>query len=507
MQTSSIDTRPVWLDVERPEYPSLSRSGAYDAVIIGGGITGLTAAWLLKRAGQRVAVLEKGRIGGGETGHTTAHLTIVTDTRLKELVRTFGKDSARLAWQAGAVAISLIERIAQQESIECGFRIVPGFLTAPLDAEADEQSDFEQEAELARELGFDATFVRDAPVVHRPGIRFANQALIHPIRYAAGLARVVAGGGSDVFEQTEAVDVHGSPLAVEANGQTLTCDRVIVATHVPLMGKAGLVSSTFLQTKLYAYSSYAISARAPSGTFPEAAFWDTADPYNYLRVHRDEEGELLVLGGEDHKTGQEDRTRECYARLEARLAALAPEAAIEHRWSGQVIETNDGLPFIGEAAEGQFAATGFAGNGLTFGTIAGIMASDWALGRESPWRDLFSLGRTKVRGGTWEYVKENVDFPAHLLKGLLSPSDVDTADEVPAGSGRIARIDGQRCAVYRDEQGNVSICSAICTHMGCVVRWNDAESTWDCPCHGSRFNPRGEVIAGPAESPLKKLGE
>jgi Rieske Fe-S protein len=271
------------------------------------------------------------------------------------------------------------------------------------------------------------------------------------------------------------------------------------------MGSAGVLGATLFQSKLSLYSTYAIGARIAPGKLPEASFWDTSEPYNYLRVDKYRDFDYAILGGEDHKTGQAEDTAQRFHRLEQRLRRLIPDAEIDHRWSGQVIDTNDGLPFIGELVENQFGATGFAGNGMTFGTLSAMMARDAVLKVKNPWADLFDPGRKKLLGGMWTYLKENKDYPYFLLRDWLGGTEGKSLRGLKNGQGKILQLDGRKVAAYRSEQGEVTLCSPVCTHMKCIVGWNDAEQTWDCPCHGSRFKPTGEVISGPAEEPLKKL--
>jgi Rieske Fe-S protein len=224
-----------------------------------------------------------------------------------------------------------------------------------------------------------------------------------------------------------------------------------------------------------------------------------------LRIDRHPRYDYAILGGEDHKTGQEADPESCFARLEAKLTQLLPGAAVDHKWTGQVIETNDGLPYIGETGEKQFVATGFAGNGMTFGTLGAMMATDRILGRKNPWQELFDVGRNKLKGGTWDYLKENIDYPYYYLRDRLTSAQGDSVESLKKGDGAILKIGGKRVAAYRNPNGSVSQLSPVCTHMGCLVRWNPADTTWDCPCHGSRFKPAGDVIAGPAETPLEKI--
>lgn len=485
------------------EFAPLDRTLRVDVLVVGGGICGVTAAYLLSKTGRAVALVERDRIGGGETAHTTAHVTCVTDERLTDLVKTFGRDHARAAWDAGAQAMRQIQTNAEEAGIECELRQVPGFLYAAADADTEQEIErLREEAQLASELGFDAAYLSAVPVAKRPGIRFSNQLKFHPLKYLAGLAREAAAQGAQLFEDTSVASFEEAPRRAIANGYAIECDHVILATHVPLQGLANLVSASLLQTKLAAYSTYALGLKLPPGTLPEALFWDTADPYSYLRTDRRADGDYAILGGEDHKTGQEPDTEACYARLEERALALVPGAVTDRRWSGQVIETVDGLPYIGEIAKQQFVATGFAGNGMTFGTIGGIMARDAVMGVTNPWGDLFSVERKKLSAG-WDYLTENKDYPYLLVKDHLAGVDAESVAAIPMGEGRIVRKDREKIAVYRDEGGKVAACSAVCPHLGCIVAWNPAEKTWDCPCHGSRFTGKGELIAGPAERGLK----
>jgi Rieske Fe-S protein len=262
------------------------------------------------------------------------------------------------------------------------------------------------------------------------------------------------------------------------------------------------VSAALLQTKLAPYTTYVAGGKIPAGVMPEASFWDTNDPYDYLRIDRHEGHDYAILGGADHKTGQSDEPERHFARMEARLRELFRDVKIEHRWSGQVVETNDGLPFIGEVADRQFVSTGYAGNGTTFGTLGGMMAADYVAGRKNPWSDLFDPSRKKVLGGAWDYLRENKDYPYYFLKDRFTAPGENSLDAIARGEGKVVQQDGQKVAAFRDDEGRLSVCSAVCPHMGCIVHWNGAEKTWDCPCHGSRFEATGEVIAGPAESGL-----
>jgi glycine/D-amino acid oxidase-like deaminating enzyme/nitrite reductase/ring-hydroxylating ferredoxin subunit len=507
-----LDTTSYWMaSTPLPAYPSLDRDIDVDVAIIGGGITGITAAYLLKRAGKTVALIDRRSFASVDTGHTTAHLTYVTDMRLVDLEKNFGRDHAAAVWDAGRAALWQIEKIIGDEQIDCEFDWVTGYLHLPVDAAARSDADarsLQNEAELASALGFDARFVDRVPLTDRPGVEFEGQALFHPRKYLRGLVERIPGDGSHVCANTASNEILDHPLAVVTEkGHRIRCGYVVLATHNPLIGKSGMLSASILQTKLALYTSYAVAGEIPRGVAPIGSFWDTADPYLYLRIDHQNGHDFAILGGEDHKTGQAADPTQCYARLERRLKALIPTIELSHRWSGQVIETNDGLPFIGETSERQFVATGYSGNGMTFGTLAAIMACDTVSGRANPWKELFDPGRTKIRGGLWDYLRENKDYPYYLVRDRFAGAEGRTLRSLRRGEGKILQLEGKRVAAYRNEAGAVTLLSPVCTHLGCLVGWNTAERTWDCPCHGSRFEPTGQVLAGPAESPLKPASD
>ena len=505
MPNSVTATPPYWSDSATfPTFKKIERNAHADVVIVGGGITGLTTAYLLLLAGKSVILLERGRCASIDTGHTSAHLTMVTDTRLTELADRFGRTHAQAVWDAGLAAIDRIDALVRDLEIDCGFEWVDGYLHLPPGGQnsTSELQSLQKDAALAEELGFDATFVDGTPMMPVPGIQFANQARFHPRQYLAGLARAIDAKGGSIYEHSEVEEFCDQPLSVKANDCTITCGNVIIATHNPLAGNTSLIGATAFQTKLALYTSYVLAARVVSGAVPDALYWDTADPYHYLRLDPHRDFDTVIFGGLDHKTGQSEDTAQCFAMLQTRLGRILPDAEVTHRWSGQVIETPDGLPYIGRMADHQYAATGFGGNGMTFGTLSAMMLTDQILERHNPWTDLFDPGRAAIRRGLWEYIKENKDYPYYLVRDRFAGAEGKSLRAVRRGEGKIIEHHGKKVAASRDRSGAIVLRSAICTHMGCVVKWNDAERTWDCPCHGSRFTPKGEVISGPAESPL-----
>lgn len=500
--------KSYWKNVSMPVFLPLSQSITVDVLIVGAGNTGIMTAYLLKQAGLRVALIERDRCAQVNTGNSTSHLTYVTDLRLEQLIDRHGRDHAQAVWDAGLAAINLIQEIVSTENIDCEFMRIPGYIHSSIVGDKDESQDLQDEVNLAQELGFPAEFISEVPVFGREGIRYPNQAKFHPLKFLAGLVTRIPGNGSHVFEETEAAEFDGTSeevVRVTANKHVISCQQVVIATDVPLTGISNVASAAVFQTKLAPYTSYAIGAKVPRNTAPIATFWDTSQPYYYMRVDQQPIEDYVIFGGLDHKTGQAEKTNDYFMDLEKRLHRFLPTATVDHRWSGQVIESHDGLPLIGQTADRQFVATGFSGNGITFGTLAGMMIRDAIVGRKNPWRDLFDPNRLQIRGGIWNYLTENLDYPYYMIKDRLMTSENQSLHSLEPGQGSILKLDGQRMAVYRSTTGEVTKLSAVCPHLGCIVHWNEAATSWDCPCHGSRFTVTGEVIAGPAETPLERI--
>jgi glycine/D-amino acid oxidase-like deaminating enzyme/nitrite reductase/ring-hydroxylating ferredoxin subunit len=496
-------TRPLWSDLhDAPHFGPLQTDELeVDVAVVGGGVTGLTAAWLLKKAGRRVAVLEARDLLSGTTGGTTAHLTQVVDTRYHELASKFGKEGARLVAESNGAAISLIERLVAELGADSAFERVPGYLYA----ETAEQLE-ELERELAAAVASGLSAVRDpkppVPFKVMGAIRVDQQAQVDPRGYLLPLAQKVMSGGSFVFEQTRVRAVHdGATCTLETeSGRQVRAAQVILATHSPL-------NQLLLQTKVAHSQSYVVSG--PCGPRPSALLWDLADPYHYARTQRTREGLQLIIGGEDHPTGQASDTETAVERLidYARRWGLVPDRC----WSAQVVEPVDGLPFIGRNGGGKnvYVATGYSGNGMTFGTIAAMVLTDLVLERANPWAELYQATRIKPLASMPTFLEENVHVPIELLKTAFEPAEAKSLDEVAPDEGKIVSVHGKRVAVYRDPEGVMHAVSSICTHLGCRVRFNSAQRSWDCPCHGSRFGVAGQVLDGPAIQPLAHvdLGE
>ncbi|NBD08037.1 FAD-dependent oxidoreductase [Corallococcus silvisoli] len=494
--------KSLWTVTAPPRnFPVLPGDLDVDVAIIGGGVAGLTTAWLLKRAGKKVAVLEMHRILSGQTGQTTAHLTELLDTPYTALLKDFGDKGAHLAASSSRAAIEQIASTVETLSIDCGFTRVPAFKFAETEAEL---RDLLHEVAAARRVGLLASFNRSVPLPFpvKGALRVEDQALLHPRAYLLALADRVPGDGSHLFEQSKVVDIHdGTPCRVVTEHGTVTARAVVEATTTPLNRVA-------LHTRLYPYRTYAVAAPL-DGPLEPGQYFDSRDPYHYIRTQRVAGVPYVIVGGEDHKVGAHEDTAARFATLEAYARARFPLKRVTHRWSGQVIEPADGLPSIGRNVGSRhvYVATGFSGTGMTFGTLAGMVLSDLILGQENPYAALYAPGRLKPRAGAKDFIQENADVAFRFVADRLSKPDGRHLKDLAPGEGRILEVDGRKVAVYRDDEGTAHAVSPVCTHLGCHVHWNNAERSWDCPCHGGRFSPTGRVLNGPAVSdlPSRKL--
>jgi len=494
---------PVWTKIPGLQYPSLVADVSADVCIIGGGIAGLTTAYLLAREGKTVAVVEDGEIGSGETGRTTAHLSNALDDRYYELERLHGAEGARLAAESHTAAIDTIESIGRTEHIECDFERLDGYLFAPPQEDCGE---LEQEWYAARRAGLMVEWAHHAPMPDfdtGPCLRFPGQGQFHPMKYLSGLAQAIQRYGGKIYGTSHAQQLYdGHPAAVQmAHGPVVQANAVVIAANAPVFETYGLYTADA------GYRTYAIAARILRGSVPHALYWDTPDPYHYVRLQKaenDSSSELLIVGGEDHKTGQAEDFDERFERLEAWARERFPSIqSVEFRWSGQVLEPVDGLAFIGAHPLGRqniYIASGDSGHGMTHGTIAGILLRDLILGRCNRWAQLYDPSRITLRAVS-EMTRENLNVGAQFTDWIKDP-DVDSIDQIAPGQGATIQSGWLKLAVYRDEQGNYHRRSAVCPHLGCIVSWNSAEKSWDCPCHGSRFDPYGTVINGPANNNL-----
>jgi glycine/D-amino acid oxidase-like deaminating enzyme/nitrite reductase/ring-hydroxylating ferredoxin subunit len=471
--------------------------------VIGAGISGLTTAYELTRRGHTVAVIDDGPLISGETERTTAHLSNAFDDRYFVLERLHGEEAARLAASSHSAAIDYIEEAVHRERIDCDFERLDGFLFA---APEHDKAFLNQELDATRRAGLEhVSFVNRVPMRSfdtGPALRFPRQGQFHPIKYLNGLVKAMA-ARARLYCHTHVSEIRdGTPCIVRTeSGRTIKADAVVVATNSPVNDRVTI------HTKQAPYRTYVVAMKVPRGSVPRALYWDTGDPYHYVRLQGGSAGDLLIVGGEDHKTGHDDHPEHRWESLIDWTRAHFPEAGdIAFRWSGQVLEPVDYLAFIGcnPGDKHIYIATGDSGQGMTHGTIAGMLLSDLITGRDNPWKELYDPSRRTLRAAG-EFTRENFDVAGRYSE-WATPGNVKSANDILPGAGAVLRHGMRKVAVYRSEDGSVHECSAVCPHMGCIVHWNDAEKTWDCPCHGSRFDCYGSVLNGPAITDLERVG-
>ncbi|HYD49127.1 MAG TPA: FAD-dependent oxidoreductase [Terriglobales bacterium] len=506
MKSDSGQTLSVWMaTAELPQSEPLRENTSADVCIVGAGIAGLTTAYLLVRAGRSVVVLEDGEIAGGETCRTTAHLSNALDDRYYELERLHGAVGARIAAASHAAAIDQIEAIVRAENIECSFSRVDGYLFV---GSGDTPGTLDKELDAATRAGvMGVKRLARAPLDSfdtGPVLHFPMQGQFHVLQYLAGVAEAIRRAGGKIYCGTHVDRIKGgeAPEVGTSDGHTVRAKALVVATNSPVNDMVEM------HTKQAAYRTYVVAAMIPRGTVPAMLLWDTEDPYHYVRLQSasDDDHDLLIVGGEDHKTGQADDAADRYQRLENWTRQRFPQVeSFAYRWSGQVLEPVDGLAFLGPNPldKNVYIATGDSGHGMTHGTIAGILLTDLITGKENPWAAVYDPSRKSLKAFT-ELARENLNVALQYTDHLTG-GDVGSVEEIRAGSGAIVRRGLKKIAAYRDEHGVLHERSAICTHLGCVVQWNSGEKSWDCPCHGSRFATDGHVVNGPATAPLAKV--
>jgi len=506
MQNDSGKTISIWMTSAKiPQQPALTENTYADVCIVGAGIAGMSTAYILARQGKSVIVLDDGLIGGGQTARTTAHLSNVLTERYYELEEIHGKEGAKLIAESHTTAINTIEAIATQENINCDFERLDGYLFSP---DANSSDEIQRELEAAHRVGLtNVEIVNKAPLTDFDTgvcLRFPQQGQFDPLKYLAGLAKAIERRGGRIFTNTHVEKIKGGlPARVEtSNGHIVTAEAVVVATNSPI---SNLATMHFKQA---AYMTFVIGLKVPSNAVYKALYWDTPDPYHYVRLDQlDSEYDVLIVGGEDHKTGQANDANDRYARLQIWAQERFPMAQeVLYRWSGQVMNSDDGIAYIGKNPfdeQNVYIVTGDTGIGMTHGTIAGILLTDLILGRTNTWAQLYEPSRVRL-GTVSDFISENLNVASQYLN-WLTPGDVDSVQKIPAGTGAVVRRGLTKVAAYRDENGKLQEHSAICTHLNCIVAWNSSEKTWDCPCHGSRFDTHGKVINGPAINGLASV--
>ncbi|HZE58607.1 MAG TPA: FAD-dependent oxidoreductase [Chthoniobacterales bacterium] len=500
-------------------HPLRENSGC-DVCIVGAGIAGMSIAYELSRRGHEVIVLDDGEIGRGMTGRTTAHLVNALDDRYYDLEKYHGEDGARMAAQSHSAAIDWIETVAEREKIDCDFERVDGYLFEPPN---ESLKNLEKEFDACQRAGLGVEWVTNAPIeafdTHR-AIKFPRQGQIHPLKYLQGLADAIGRHGGRIFTGTRVEEAIGGSNAhvTTANKLTVTAKAIVVASNTPINDRY------VIHTKQAPYTTYVIGLQVKRNHVTHALFWDTAEragletglgpvAYHYVRIAKgDSEGnEILIVGGEDHKTGQADDFEQRFQRLEDWARVRWPKAGeIAFQWSGQVMEPVDGMGYIGRNPADEdnvYVVTGDSGNGMTHGAIAGMLIPELIRRGDHAWAKLYDPSRITVRTAP-DFAKENINVAAQFVD-YFTGGDAGSPDELKPGEGAVIRRGVKKIAVYRDEAGTLHEMTAVCPHLKCIVHWNRTETTWDCPCHGSRFDALGKVLNGPSVAdlaPIEKNG-
>jgi glycine/D-amino acid oxidase-like deaminating enzyme/nitrite reductase/ring-hydroxylating ferredoxin subunit len=529
-------TTSLWAgDVELIETAPLSSDIESDVVVVGAGLGGITTAFLLSQAGKTVVVIDDGPVGGGETSRTTAHLTEAIDDRYYYLQSTFGKKATQLVADSQSQAINQIEEIVRKLNLDCDFERLDGFLFIEPGEPDDE---LQKELDACRAAGMSHVELVDSTSLPNfksgKALRFRNQAQFHPLKYLNGVAKAFMQSGGKIYTGTHVMSVaaptnakvagdgvgdgkvgsrngrkFGKPVELKTeDGHIIRAKHAVFATNTPTN------DWVVMHTKQAPYRTYVIAYEVARGSFQHALLWDPLDPYHYVRIHPIGDHDVVIVGGEDHKTGQSDKTTgdaspERWSALEvwAKEHMPLPESPT-FKWSGQVIEPVDALPYLGRNPMDDtdtYIITGDSGMGMTNTTAGAMIIRDLILGRENPWAELYDPGRITLRAAG-EWLRENANVAGEYADWLAG-GDVDNPDQIPTGEGAIISHGTQKIAAYRDSNGELHELSARCTHMSCVVQWNKVEKTWDCPCHGSRFKPTGEVLNGPAITALSPITE
>lgn len=499
ISNNSGNSQSLWMEVLLPSFTPLASNAKTGVCIVGAGIVGLTCAYTLAKTGKSVIVVDQGPLAGGQTARTTAHLTWVLDDRFFDLEKLFGTEGARNAANSHSAAIDYIEKIIHDENIDCDFERVDGFLFSENSEEI-----LDKELEAIKRLGKEV-FKGNTPFGSSLSLKFPRQAHFHILKYINGLVQALLKLGVQIFTDTHVTHFEEGPsilLKTEA-GPTITADSVIVAAGTPVNNRF------IIHTKQAAYRTYVIAATIPKGKVQNALYWDTGDPYHYIRLQKhasDPQLEWLIIGGEDHKTGQEEHIEDKITNLKAWAKKHFPFIEkFEYVWSGQVFEPIDSLGFIGKnpGSKNVYIATGDSGNGMTNGTIAGMLIPDLILGRDNPWKNLYDPAR-KTLSALPEFIHETFNT-ALQYRDWFTPGEHQKIESLNSEEGVILREGLKKIAVYKDEHNHIHVNSAFCPHLGGCVRWNTFEKSWDCPCHGSRFDGCGKVMNGPAISNLSEI--
>lgn len=495
---------PYWRKTaELPSFPQLKEDLKVDVAVVGGGITGLTSAYLLAKAGAKVAVIEAGSILNGTTGHTTAKVTAQHGMIFDELTSHFGEEKARLYYQANYDAMQFVKNIVKDQQIDCDFTEEDAYIYTNSDKEMEKLLKEFKAYEKLGVAGSEYVSKIPIPVEAMAAIVMRNQAQFHPLKYLKHLVERFTEMGGQIFENTTAVDIEegSEPVVTTRDNHRVRCNQMIISTHFPFYDLKG-----FYFSRMQVNRSYVLAVKTEK-EFPGGMYINAETPTRSLR-YTDWNGERLVLfGGDSHITGQEENTHQYYEALEAFAAQTFGVKEIPFRWSAQDPTTLDKIPFVGKyssSTENIFVATGYRKWGMSNGINAAILMSDLVLKKDNPYKELFEPQRFHAKPDVATFVADNALVAKELVKGKFDRPSTKP-ESLENEEGAVVTVNGKRAGAYRDETGQLHVVDTTCTHMGCELKWNNGERSWDCPCHGSRFSYKGDVLEGPAELPLQKL--
>lgn len=502
MKINLNESPAVWSQgAESSRYSPLAGDLQVDVAVVGAGITGLTAAYLLAEGGKTVAILEQNQVATGTTGSSTGNLYVPVSERLAAIAKKHNEQAVEEVAESRDAAITFIEDRVREFQLECDFQCVPWHLfTTQGPGESTEIIQKESRALKTMGLAVDEEVMEGFPLEVDTVLTLPNQAQINPFQYVKQFASAVVGGTCKIYENTKVIDVkQGAPCVVETTHGRVMAEKVVMATHTP----KGIYS---VHAAMMTYREFAFAVRI-SGELPRPGiYWHlfSGSQYSIRPYRRDGEDYLLVLGGEYNMAS--DSSVEGLKGLESYLHTHFDVEKVSFLWAAQNYKSADHLPYIGSGSlhPNIYIATGFSSDGLVFGTLAGMIISDSILDRRNPWEKLYLPSRFTPVASAGNVLKENVLVVGHLLKDYFFYGEVDELKEIKPGEGKTIKVEGEHLAASRDEKGEIQLVSGICTHMGCVVHWNGLEKSWDCPCHGSRFSADGEVLEGPAYKPLAK---
>lgn len=497
-----MNTESVWEKVSvPPTYPVLEGNIMADVLIIGAGITGLTAGLELARAGLKSVIVEARRIGSGTTGYSTGNLYIAVQPYYQNILAKFGQETVSAVARSRKEALDYIELTVKNHDIDCHFSRRPGYMFV-----GEKRKNFlEKEIETLKTAGIEAEYEKNLPFPSDGSFaaHFPNQARFNPKSYINGLAKIFTDLGGQLFENSAVImaEEKSGPCFVRTTHGSVTASKMIMATHTP----KGIHT---MQALAAPYRSYVVAAALKGNQYPNGHFWN-ADPHGYISsTHAvlGSELDMLMVAGGHHKTGQAGYAdaEHYYKNIENYIRNNFEIESVLHRWSAQHYQTADDLPYIGLAhrrSKDFYIAGGYFADGLTYGVVAGRILADLVQGKDNPWAKTYDSLRCTPRASARKAIRENVNVLCEYMKDFPG-ADIVLLSDIKPGEGRIVEIGGEKCAVYRDENHGAHAVSAVCTHMKCIVQFNNAEKTWDCPCHGSRFALDGSVLEGPAWQPL-----